>query len=142
MAASLENSANIREYLLGLDDLQQPKMIDMSIISPNVWNSAILLVARLLLLKKGTYPDHPDLGIDIRARYKFAFESDLSMLQQEIEQQIGKYLPELSYIQVRTEFKKISDSYCVVIYLIHNKVLYTILYDIDKETILGLEEMG
>lgn len=130
---------NINEYLLGLDDLQQPKIIDMSIITPNVWNSAILLVARLLLLKKGTYPDHPDLGIDIRARYKFTFDSDLVTLQQEVESQISKYLPELAHVQVRTELKKISDRYCVIVYIVYNKILYSILYDIDKETIIGLE---
>ena len=113
---------NINEYLLGLDDLQQPKIIDMSIITPNVWNSAILLVARLLLLKKGTYPDHPDLGIDIRARYKFTFDSDLVTLQQEVESQISKYLPELAHVQVRTELKKISDRYCVIVYIVYNKI--------------------
>lgn len=140
--ASLEDNANIQEYLLGLDDLQQPKIIDMSIISPNVWNSAVLLIARLLLLKKGTYPDHPDLGIDIRARYKFAFEDDLFTLQQEVESQIRKYLPELNYVQVKTSFQKINNQHCVYIGIIINKILYAIIYDIGKETIMGLEDMG
>lgn len=141
MAIQLEESANVREYLLGLDDLQQPKMIDMSIIKSGEWNSAVLLIARLILLKKGTYPDHPDLGIDIRARYRFAFDSELLKLQEEIQQQINRYLPEFYHAQVRVLFQKYNNKYCVIIAIALNQVIYNIIYDIDKQNIVGLEEL-
>lgn len=136
-----ETNNGIKEYLLGLDDLQQPKMIDMKIISNGVWNSAMILIARLILLRKGTYPDHPDLGIDIRARYRFAFESELITLQEEIQQQINKYLPELDYVQVRVMFEEYNSRYCVVIAININQVVYSMLYDIEGQKILGLEDM-
>lgn len=131
---------NVREYLLGLDDLQKPKTIDMSIIAPGVYNSAVILISRLLLLKKGTYPDHPDLGIDIRARYKFAFDSELLTLQEEIQTQMNKYLPELNYSQVQLKFEKFNDKYCVIISININQVIFNIIYDIDKQKIVGLED--
>lgn len=137
----MEEQDNIREYLLGLDDLQQPKMIDMSIISNGVWNSAIILIMRLILLKKGIYPDHPDLGIDIRARYKFAFETELFTLQEEIQSQINKYLPELNYVQVRAMFEKYNDKYCVIIVINIEQMLFTLFYDIQGQRFIGLEGM-
>lgn len=138
---SAEDSGNIKEYLLGLDDLQRPKVIDMSIIAPGVYNSAVILIARLLLLKKGTYPDHPDLGIDLRARYKFTFESELITLQEEIQLQINKYLPELNYAQVRVLFEKYNDKPCVIISVNINQVVYNLFYDIVNQNILGLEDL-
>ena len=137
----MDKANNIREYLLGLDDLQQPKMIDMSIISNGVWNSAMILITRLILLKKGTYPDHPDLGIDIRARYRFAFESELITLQEEIQQQINKYLPELNYVQVRVLFEEYNNRNCVVISINIDQTIYAMIYDIEGQKMVGLEDM-
>lgn len=141
MAKSIEQESNIKEYLLGLDDLQQPKMIDMSIISSGVLNSAVLLIARLILMKKGTYPDHPDLGIDIRARYKFSFDTELLTLQEEIQNQLNIYLPELNYAQVRVLFEKYEDKPCVIISINISQTIYNLFYSIDKQTIIGLEEL-
>jgi len=137
----VNDKGNIKEYLLGLDDLQRPKMIDMSIIAPGVYNSAIILIARLILLKKGIYPDHPDLGIDIRARYKFAFDSELLTLQEEIQSQIDKYLPELNYSQVRVRFEKYNNKFCVIISIQIDQVIYNLFYDISSQTLLGLEDL-
>lgn len=137
----VNDKGNIKEYLLGLDDLQRPKMIDMSIIAPGIYNSAIILIARLILLKKGIYPDHPDLGIDIRARYKFAFDSELLTLQEEIQSQIDKYLPELNYSQVRVRFEKYNNKFCVIISIQIDQVIYNLFYDISSQTLLGLEDL-
>ena len=137
----VNDKGNIKEYLLGLDDLQRPKMIDMSIIAPGIYNSTVILIARLILLKKGTYPDHPDLGIDIRARYKFAFESELLTLQEEIQFQIDKYLPELNYSQVRVSFEKYNNKFCVIISIQIDQVIYNLFYDISSQTLLGLEDL-
>lgn len=135
----LSENSNIREYLLGLDDLQQPKVIDMSIISSGVLNSAVILISRLILLRKGIYPDHPDLGIDIRSRYRFAFEEELITLQEEIQYQINKYLPELNFTQVKVRFEKYNNRYCVIISISIDKVVYNLFYDIERQTITGLE---
>jgi len=141
MSRNLKDEANIRDYLLGLDDLKKPKVIDMSIIAPKQWNSAILMISRLIMMKKGTYPDHPDLGIDIRGRYSFSFEDDLYSLQEDIDDQASRYLPEFAPYQIRCMFQSINDINYVVIVIVINNIAYTLLYNIDGHTLEGLEEM-
>ena len=62
---TVDSTANIRDYLLDLDDIGKPKVVDMTDIRRGKLNSAATMIIRLLLLKKGTYPDFPNLGIDI-----------------------------------------------------------------------------
>ena len=52
------------------------------------------LIQTLLLLKPGTYPDSPDMGIDI-AQYMFDLmsERNMNIIKTNIEEQIEKYLP-------------------------------------------------
>lgn len=144
MANSLTNTnANIRDYLLDVNDLNQPKVLDLSEIETGKMNSAALLIVRLLLLKKGTYPDYPDLGIDIRSRYRFAFEEELITLRQELEEQMTLYLPELLPVEVEVSLYRPKDS-------LDNKILFSItiretrfsiLYNIAQNTIDGLMSM-
>ena len=139
MAIPVDDNSNIRDYLLGMDDLNRPKVIDMTIIKPNVMNSCILMIIRLILLRKGTYPDIPDMGIDIRGRYRFAFESELSMLQHEIQNQIETYLPEFLATEVTEKKKKgEKDGPKVVIQITVDGTTYELVYNISTNTIEGL----
>lgn len=51
-------------------------------------------ILNLLLIEPGTYPDTPDLGIDI-AKYQFDLLTDETLLkiQGEISRQVEKYIP-------------------------------------------------
>lgn len=139
MAIPVDDNSNIRDYLLGMDDLNRPKVIDMTIIKPNVMNSCILMIIRLILLRKGTYPDIPDMGIDIRGRYRFAFESELSMLQHEIQNQIETYLPEFLATEVIVQMRKgEKDGPKVVIQITIDGTTYELVYNISTNTIEGL----
>lgn len=144
MPRVLDEEANVSDYLLGLDDLQQPQRIDMSIIRPGEWNSAILIIARLILMRKGQLEDHPDMGIDIRGRYRFSFDSELIQLNQEIQDQVAQYAPEFAPVDVVSVFrdKKGSDAAGVEISIIVNNVAYSLLYNLQNETIEGLEGLG
>lgn len=138
----LNEEANVTDYLLGLDDLQQPRAIDMSIIRPNEWNSAILCIARLILMRKGQLEDHPEMGIDIRARYRFTYENELAQLNQEIQEQVNRYLPEFAPVEVTSQFKKEKNSGSVAIVIVIDNVAYELLYSLTSTTIEGLEGMG
>ena len=139
MPIKLENRGNVTDYLLGLDDLQQPKKIDMSILRQDQWNSAILMITRLLLMKKGIYPDQPEMGIDIRGRYRFSFEEELYKLQDELDEQINTYLPEFRPIEVYAKYKVINKQRCIVIQVSISQGNYELIYNTDKNTIEGLE---
>lgn len=140
MSKILKVEANIRDYLLDIDDLSRPKVLDMENIQTGTMNSAALLIIRLLLLKKGSYPDFPDLGIDIRGRYRFAFEEELITLRNELEDQISTYLPELIPVDVEVSLYRPKDSLenMILFSIIIRQVKFEILYNVAANTIEGL----
>ena len=140
MSKILKVEANIRDYLLDIDDLNRPKALDMENIQTGTMNSAALLIIRLLLLKKGSYPDFPDLGIDIRGRYRFAFEEELITLRNELEDQISTYLPELIPVDVEVSLYRPKDSLenMILFSIIIRQVKFEILYNVAANTIEGL----
>lgn len=140
MAITTDDNANITDYLLGMDDLNRPKAIDMSIIKPGAMNSAMLMIIRMILMRKGTIPDIPDLGIDIRGRYRFAFESELTTLQSEISQQIQTYLPEFLSNEVNVYMQTgETDGPKVVIEITIDGTTYELIYNISTNTLEGLD---
>jgi len=138
----LNEEANVTDYLLGLDDLQQPKVIDMSIIHPKQWNSAVLCIARLILMRKGQLEDHPNMGIDIRGRYSFAYDTDLTQLNQEIQDQVAQYLPEFTPVNVFSRYQERDGYGYIAIAIVVNQIAYQLVYNLNSATIEGLEEMG
>lgn len=138
---ALYSGENIRDYLLGLDDLQQPRIVDMSIIKPNEWNSAILMIARLVLMIPGTYADHPEMGIDIKGRYRFAFEDELHQLSTELDEQIHTYLPDYNLVSVYAYHKEKNLVNYIVIDIQIDQVTYRILYNVDENILVGLEDV-
>ena len=140
MSKILKVEANIRDYLLDIDDLNRPKVLDMENIQTGTMNSAALLIIRLLLLKKGSYPEFPDLGIDIRGRYRFSFEEELITLRNELEDQISTYLPELIPVDVEVSLYRPKDSLenMILFSIIIRQVKFEILYNVAANTIEGL----
>ena len=135
-----DSTANIRDYLLDLDDIGKPKVVDMTDIRRGKLNSAATMIIRLLLLKKGTYPDFPNLGIDIRGRYRFMFSEELSTLESELTDQIETYLPELLPITVSAEMITIPSTTAngILFNIISNEIDFVSLYNINKNTFDGI----
>lgn len=135
-----DSTANIRDYLLDLDDIGKPKVVDMTDIRRGKLNSAATMIIRLLLLKKGTYPDFPNLGIDIRGRYRFMFSEELSTLESELTDQIETYLPELLPITVSAEMITIPSTTAngILFNIISNEIDFVLLYNINKNTFDGI----
>ena len=135
-----DSTANIRDYLLELDDIGKPKVVDMKDIRRGKLNSAATMIIRLLLLKKGTYPDFPNLGIDIRGRYRFMFSEELSTLESELTDQIETYLPELLPITVSAEMITIPSTTAngILFNIISNEIDFVLLYNINKNTFDGI----
>lgn len=137
---TVDSTANIRDYLLELDDIGKPKVVDMTDIRRGKLNSAATMIIRLLLLKKGTYPDFPNLGIDIRGRYRFMFSEELSTLESELTNQIETYLPELLPITVSAEMITIPSTTAngILFNIISNEIDFVLLYNINKNTFDGI----
>ena len=141
---NISDEDNVREYLLALNDLGQPKMVDMSVIEINKLNSAVILIARLIMMRKGTDPDRPDMGIDIAGRYRFSFTNELYNLEREIQDQLFSYLPELSPITVSVSYqsettKNLERQNKICIDLNINMTTYRLMYDRDSSKLKVLE---
>lgn len=139
MPMTFNDIANVRDYLLGINDINRPKVVDMKDIKPGKWNSAVTMITRLIMMRKGTIPDIPDLGVDITGRYRFTFEEELDELSNDIANQINTYLPEFSPVNVRCEMIQDGEKHKVLIHLIINEIEYLIMYDITDNTLEGLQ---
>lgn len=130
---------NVKDYLLGLDDIGLPKVIDLSNIKIGEMNSAVLMIARLLYLKKGTYADQPDMGIDIIGRYRFTFEEEVLTLRNELKSQISTYLPEFNPFDVSVSFGLQNNKQTVIIIVSVNGIAYQLVYNPETMTLDALE---
>lgn len=128
--ASGNEDLNVKEYLLALDDIGQPKVVDMKTIKNGVMNSAALLISKLICMQKGSRPDQPDMGVDIRRRYRFGYESELGMLQTDIENQISTYLPEFLPVDVKVGIRtNDGEKNKIIISITIDGVMYQLSYD-------------
>lgn len=136
MKIELEPQDNPKDHLLALDDLGLPKVIDMSRIEPGIMNTAITCIARLIVMRKGTDMDRPDMGIDIVRNYRFAESSEIYKLQNDIQDQISTYLPEFLpvsvYASAVTEKTATKDIKKIRIDISIDGTLYQLLYNSEK----------
>lgn len=139
MPLTFDEQANITDYLIGINDINRPKTVDMKNIKPGKLNSAVTMICRMILMRKGTIPDIPDLGVDITGRYRFAFEEELIDLENDIQNQINTYLPEFTPVTVRCELVLDNEKHKVIIHLIINEIEYLIAYLVDDNTLEGLQ---
>lgn len=77
-------------------------------IEYNDVNSIILSIRNILLSKPGNFPFNPSIGMDIR-KYQFDIldSETLDNIQKELNQQIAKYIPDISDIYIYVD--KIQD---------------------------------
>lgn len=66
-------------------------------------NYATLLLVRLILLEPGTIQTHPDCGVGLVSRFRYATDVDMVKLSKRIQEQISKYLPQFTLVKVRCE---------------------------------------
>jgi hypothetical protein len=89
----------ISAHVLSLNDFGMPKVC-------NSIESAYTNLVYLIMLEKGKFQSHPDMGCSIRSRYRHNNDANfLQNLQRDITSQIEQYLPELSMIEVAVNNK-------------------------------------
>ena len=81
-----------REYLLSVDNLSKPTVKEGR-------EAIAFLLIRLLLLKPGGNPLHPDMGVGLED-YRFCI-GRVQELEERIKDQIRTYLTEFAFSEVR-----------------------------------------
>lgn len=82
-------------------------------------NYATLLLVRLILLEPGTFQTHPDCGVGLVSKFRYATDVDMIELQKRIKDQIMLYLPQYSLVDVKCELgdNKTGDEKVIKIYI-------------------------
>ena len=95
----LNKPSTYREYFIGIDEFNHPKVYTDQ-------HATFVLLIRLILLEPGTYPNHPDMGVGLVSRYRFVMKEKLGELQTRIQNQINTYLPEFSAVNVEVSYEE------------------------------------
>lgn len=112
-------------HVLSLNDFSRPKVFDKA-------DAEYVNIVYLMLLNKGTYQSHPNMGLGIRERYRFDnSENLLNDLRNDIRNQLTQFLPTINVTNVETILK--DKTLGVIIYTISG--VYVVVYDSDKDVI-------
>lgn len=87
------------EHLLTTDEFNKPKVVDGK-------DAIAKKLLTLLTMNPGTDMLHPEMGVGIVNRYRYADKDDLSDLQKEIDDQIAVYLPIYSAVSVSVSYQE------------------------------------
>lgn len=112
-------------HVLSLNDFSRPKVFNKA-------DAEYVNIVYLMLLNKGTYQSHPNMGLGIRERYRFDnSENLLNDLRNDIRNQLTQFLPTINVTNVETILK--DKTLGVIIYTISG--VYVVAYDSDKDVI-------
>lgn len=102
----------MKEYLLSTDNFTNPKVVKGI-------DAAGILLIRLLIMKPGTNPLHPSMGVGLGTIYRYIMEDDLPDLETRITNQITTYLPP-EFANVRVNLSIDVDKYLKVSMMVDN----------------------
>lgn len=112
----------IYEPVFSVDDFDNPKVFKDA-------KAVMLQLTRLILLNPGTIQSHPDMGVGLVQRYRYAFEGNEMYLKSDIVNQIAKFLPNYQGADVKVEYK---DHRCYLSITIDDTI-FMIMYDETAE---------
>ena len=89
----------MQEHLLSLNNFGMPKVYSGT-------DAMYTKIVQLILLEKGIYQSHPDMGLGLKSRYRHNnSENFLQTLQMDISNQIERFLPSLTMIDISLNIK-------------------------------------
>ena len=118
------------EYILDLDEFNKPKVY-------NGPKAIVQKIVNLILLKPGTYPTRPYMGVGLVEKYRYSFTDDKESLQADINDQIQTYLPELTNVRVELDVNAEKNK-ILLINIIIDQSVYTVSLDSDRKTLTWL----
>ena len=127
MADSSSSGTTVKEYFLGVDEFKHPKSYTQQ-------DATYVLLIRLILLEKGTYPTRPDMGVGIVSRYRWANTDQMEQLKTDISDQITTYLPEFQDVDVAVSASDLT----ILIEITIDGYTYQVTYTREVSTLSAL----
>lgn len=117
-------------HVLSINRFNQPQIYKNE-------ESEYINIIYLILLKKGTFQSHPDMGVGLRERYRYNNSSSLEYdLSNDIARQINTYLPYLSPANVSI---KIMPNHVLEITIDTRETEYILTYDQTNNSITTVD---
>lgn len=119
------------EYYLGIDEFNHPKVYTNE-------DATYTLLKKLILLEPGTYPTRPEMGVGLISKYRYGEADILTILRDNIKEQIEQYLPQFHNVEVRLLLTKSKE---LQIEIIINQTVYSMVYNSDIHTLGELNSL-
>lgn len=123
-----------KEHLLGINEFNKPKVVNGPI-------AICYKIIELILMRPGTYPTRPYMGIGLVENFRYTFTDRIDELQALTEEQIRIYLPEFDSVKVTYDTVLERDK-ILIIHIFVDDAVYTITLDIDRKTLTWLIDQG
>ena len=112
-------------HVLSLNNFNMPRVYKDT-------DAMYINIVYLILLEKGKFQSHPDMGVGLRSRYRFNNqEGVLYTLKNDIQDQINTYLPDLNVIGIDLAL----NDHVLTITINSVDGLYLITYDQKNDTV-------
>lgn len=111
------------EYVLSTNEYKKPQVL----AGRDAIGAKLIM---LLNMVPGTDPLHPEKGIDIKSRYRFATSQDIDTLQEEIDLQIKTYFPKMISSQLFVTVDYDDSTHEILVKVIIDQTLYS--FDVDE----------
>jgi hypothetical protein len=107
-------------------------------------NYATLLLVRLILLEPGTFQTHPDCGVGLVSKFRYATDVDMIELQKRIKDQIMLYLPQYSLVNVKCELgdNKTGDEKVIKIYITSEQLNVFLPINVETGEVLEITKLS
>lgn len=132
MSKTPPEEADYREYFLDIDEFNHPKVYTDA-------DATYTLLVRLILLEPGTYPTRPEMGVGLVSKYRYSNSDDMFQLQDDISDQITRFLPEFTGAEVVTSFDAATKTIHIAITI--NDITYEMVYSSDTNTLQEVQNM-
>ncbi len=123
-----------KEHLLGINEFNKPKVVNGPI-------AVCYKIIELILMRPGTYPTRPYMGIGLVENFRYTFTDKIDELQALTEEQIRIYLPEFDSVKVTYDTVLERDK-ILIIHIFVDDAVYTVTLDTDRKTLTWLIDQG
>lgn len=95
-------------------------------------------LVELLLLRPGSYPTRPYMGVGLVSKYRYTFFDDITTLENDIQNQINTYLPE--FVGATVKLTKDEANKILYINIILDNVNYALSLDLETKTLSFVQQ--
>ena len=103
------------EHILDVNEFDQPKIYTGPF-------AIAQKISEIILMRPGTYPTRPYMGVGLIERYRYTFMDNINDLKTEVDDQIKTYLPEFGNVSVDFDTVAANDKVLLIYINIDSKV--------------------